>query len=90
MKPRPADLDVLVEFIMLMEKERCDQQMHECLELAYDVAVYLKKGVGGSANPYLQQFKFGERCLASLRAARGEAHAQTRAFEKKMGKDAGV
>ena len=81
MRPTSDDLYNLLDYIELLQKEGIDHDMIECMELAFDLAVFLNN------ESVLQQHeltRLGENVLKLCEIAKGEKHKLTKQFRKKV------
>ena len=80
LKPSSDDLYTLLEYIDILNKEGVDHDILECMELAFDLAVFLDDRLT------LQQYGLGDNVLQLYELTKGEKHKKTRLFRKKLDK----
>ena len=80
LKPTSDDLMNLLEYIQLLRREGIDHDIVECVELAYDLSVFLDD------RDALQQHQLGQSILKLYEVSKGVKHKRTRQFRKKLEK----
>eukprot|EP00956_Cyclotella_meneghiniana_P015285 scaffold23234_cov67-Cyclotella_meneghiniana.AAC.5 len=80
-KPKDMDLDMMLEYIELLENEGMDHDIAAAYELCYDVAIFL------GDRECIRQYKLGQRCLDVLKVSKGERHRITKKYRARMQKD---
>jgi hypothetical protein len=80
LRPTVDDLHNLLGYIEILKKEGINHDIVECMELAFDLAVFLND------NDALQHNHLGQNVLRLYRVTKGERHRKTRKFRKKLEK----
>jgi hypothetical protein len=80
LRPTVDDLHNLLGYIEILNKEGINHDIVECMELAFDLAVFLND------NDALQHNHLGQNVLRLYRVTKGERHRKTRKFRKKLEK----
>jgi hypothetical protein len=77
-RPKQYHLDMLMEYIDLLEMEGIDHDVLDCYELAYDLSVFLGR------QDYLSRFDIVHKCSRLYEASRGPNHRSTKRFRAKL------
>lgn len=80
MRPKSDDLYNLLDYVELLQKEGIDHDMIECMELAFDLAVFLNDEVVLNQ----QLYQMGDNVLKLYEIAKGDGHKLTKQFRKKV------
>ncbi len=79
-KPNPDDLYNILDYIHLLRQEGIDHDAIECIELAFDLAIFLKD------KHVLKTYNLGNECLKLYEVSKGKNHKSTKSFKKKLHK----
>lgn len=78
LKPTKDDLFDIIEYMKLCQEEGLDHDMLHCLELTFDLAIFLND------DEHLRPI--GNRCMKLYEVSKGERHKLTKKFRKKLQK----
>jgi hypothetical protein len=78
LRPTADDLYNLLEYIDILNKEGINHDIVECMELAFDLAVFLND------KDTLQHKHLGQSVLTLYQVTKGEKHRKTRQFRKRL------
>jgi len=79
-RPKTSDLDTVIEYIRLLEKEGIDHDILDCYELAFDLAVFLE------ARDCMKLYNLHHACLELYELSKGVKHKKTKKFRSKLRK----